>query len=205
MVLLPLAEMAVRPLLGRGIPGSGPFVQHLTLWVGFLGAAIAAREGCLLSLATSTFLPEGRIRRGAEVVAAAISAAVSTLLARASFDMVMIERSSGSKIALGVPVWVGQLVLPLAFALIALRLVWRASPHRGGRLAAAIGIVAGLVLGQLPGLLAGRSPWPGVAVVLLGTALGGPIFALLGGVAVLLFLKDVVPIAAMPVEAYRLA
>ena len=58
MVVLPLAEIIVRRAFGVGIPGSGPFVQHLTLWVGFLGAAIASREGKLLSLATGTFIPE---------------------------------------------------------------------------------------------------------------------------------------------------
>ena len=40
MVVLPLLEILVRRVLGVGLPGSGPFVQHLTLWVGFLGAAI---------------------------------------------------------------------------------------------------------------------------------------------------------------------
>ncbi|HTL29623.1 MAG TPA: hypothetical protein VL282_10385, partial [Tepidisphaeraceae bacterium] len=47
MVVLPLLEIAVRRLFGVGVPASGPIVQHLTLWVGFLGAAIAAREGKL--------------------------------------------------------------------------------------------------------------------------------------------------------------
>ena len=37
MVLLPLAEITIRPFIAGGIPGSIPFVQHLTLWVGFLG------------------------------------------------------------------------------------------------------------------------------------------------------------------------
>ena len=41
MVVLPLLEIIVRRLFGVGVPGSGPIVQHLTLWVGFLGAAIA--------------------------------------------------------------------------------------------------------------------------------------------------------------------
>ena len=45
MAVLPLAEAALRATLGIGIPGSFPFVQHLTLWVTFLGAALAAREG----------------------------------------------------------------------------------------------------------------------------------------------------------------
>ena len=205
MVVLPLAEMVVRPLLGRGIPGSGPFVQHLTLWVGFLGAAIAAREGRLLALATNTFLPEGHLRRAAEVISAAVGAAVATLLFRASLTMVIVERQAGGTIALGVPIWVAQLVLPVSFALIALRLVWRASPGFGGRALAALGIVAGALLGQFPQWLEGRPPWPGLLLVLIGTALGGPLFALLGGIAALMFMKDAVPIAAMPVETYGLA
>ena len=52
-------------LFGVGIPASGPIVQHLTLWVGFLGAAIAAREGKLLALATGTLMPAGAPRRAA--------------------------------------------------------------------------------------------------------------------------------------------
>ena len=59
MVVLPLLEIVVRHTLGVGVPASGPIVQHLTLWVGFLGAAIAAREGKLLSLATGTLVPDG--------------------------------------------------------------------------------------------------------------------------------------------------
>jgi C4-dicarboxylate transporter DctM subunit len=70
MVLLPLAEIVVRPFLAGGIPGSIPFVEHLTLVVGFLGAAIAARRNRLIALATATFLPEGIVRRVAQGFAA---------------------------------------------------------------------------------------------------------------------------------------
>ena len=42
MVLLPLLEIVARRF-ETGVPGAVPFVRHLTLWVGFLGAAIAAR------------------------------------------------------------------------------------------------------------------------------------------------------------------
>jgi len=205
MVLLPLVEIASRALFKIGVPGSGAFVQHLTLWVGFLGAALAAREGRLLSLATGTFIPDGSWRRAAAIFSAAVAAAVSALLARASWDMVVIERGAGAVLALGVPVWMAQSVLPVAFALIALRLVWRAAPRWPGRLVAACGIAAGLALGQRPELLANVSFWPGLALVLLATALGGPLFVLLGGVALVFFLRDAVPIAAVPAETYRLA
>ena len=67
IMLLPLAEIALRGFVSTGIPGAAPFAQNLTLWVGLLGAAIAAREGKLLTLATGEFLPKGRIAGTAHV------------------------------------------------------------------------------------------------------------------------------------------
>jgi len=123
MVVLPLSEIVARRFFGRGIPGSGPIVQHLTLWVGFLGAAIAAREGKLLALATGTFI-KGVWRRAADILAAAYGACASVVLAFGGWQMAMIERESGTQIGAGIPAWVTQLVLPISFTLIALRLVW---------------------------------------------------------------------------------
>ncbi len=204
MVLLPLAEIVARQVFDIGIPGSGPFVQHLTLWVGFLGAAIAAREGRLLTLATTEYLPEGFWRRAAHTVSSMVAAAITALLARASLQLVLVERDSGTMVAM-VPAWIAQLVLPLSFALIALRLVWRAGNTWAPRVLAALGLIGGVALGQYPQVMESIPSWPGLVVVLVGSALGGPIFTMLGGVAVLLFMKDGVPIAAMPVETYRLA
>jgi len=56
MAVLPIAEIVLRTTLGFGIPGSAGIVQHLTLWVGMLGGAIAAREARLLSLSTGSAL-----------------------------------------------------------------------------------------------------------------------------------------------------
>ncbi len=204
MALLPLAELLSRALLGHGLPGSGPFVQHLTLWVGFLGAALAAAEGRLLELATGTFLPAGRPREIAKVFSATVGVAVSALLCRASLDLVLIERQAGTEVA-GLPTWVAQVVLPISFAAIALRLLWRAGDSAWPRLLAAAGLAIGIWIGQVPYLLEFRPAWPALLVIVLATLLGGPIFVALGGAAIFLFMADGVPIAAVPAETYRLA
>ena len=204
MVLLPLAEIVAR-FFGTGIPGAGPIVQHLTLWVCFLGGALAAREGRLLSIATGQLLPEGRLREAALVFSSAVAAGVSALLCRAGIALVALERGAGTTVTDGLAVWVAQLVLPLSFGLIALRLVWRASPRRTGRALAGLGLVAGALLGQFHGVLEGYPGWPGLALILIGTVLGGPIFAALGGIAALLFMTDGVPPATVLAETYRLA
>ena len=81
IMLLPLAEIASRRFPGAAIPGSGAIAATLTLWLGMLGAAIAARDGKLLTLATGEFLPKGRISAVAHVIAGTIGAMISTILA----------------------------------------------------------------------------------------------------------------------------
>lgn len=216
MVVLLSVEMVARAL-GTGVPGSVSLVQHLTLWLAFLGAALAATEGKLLALATPTFFPEGRWRDISKVIAWTIGAGVTALLLRASYAFMMVEKEFGDEFALGIPVWVALLVLPVTFGLIALRLVWQAGVGSGwrrwlGRTCAALGVLAGAWIGHLavlseedPDLVVISSVWPGLLILAVGMLLGAPIYAVLGGAAVLLFIHDFVPISAVPVETYRLA
>jgi tripartite ATP-independent transporter DctM subunit len=210
MVLLLSAEMFAR-FFGTGVPGSLPLVQHLTLWLGFLGAALAASEDKLLALATPTFLPAGRWRQISQILAAMVATAVTALLARASWEFMLVEREFGDQVALGIQVWMALLVLPVAFTLIALRLLWRAdsgiqgSWRHLGRGLAGLGLLAGLWLGQNPQVLESRPAAPGLLLLAVAMLLGTPIYAILGGAAILLFLVDGVPMEAVPVETYRLA
>jgi len=205
VALLPVVEIVLRGVFGAGIPAAVPLVQHCTLWVAFVGAAMAAREDRLLALATASFLPEGRFRQVARVFAAAVGSAASIVLFRASLDLVLVEREAGTALGIGLPLWVTQLVLPASFLVIAFRLAWKASTGVVGRLVAALGIVAGLLLGQFPEVMDGVSPWPVILLLVAATAVGAPIFAALGGVASVLFLSDGIPLAAIPAETYRLA
>jgi tripartite ATP-independent transporter DctM subunit len=205
MVLLPLLEIALRRTLGAGIPGAGPIVQHLVLWVGFLGAAIAAREGRLLSLATGNFVPAGAPRRAAAIFTAAVAAAAAIVLAFGAVDLIRSEREAGSSLGAGIPTWTAQLVLPFGFALIAARLVWRSSPAWSGRSLAAVGILLGVLLGRAPSLLDGAPAWPLVAIVVMAGALGAPIFAILGGAAAVLFMTSGITPAAILIETYSLS
>jgi C4-dicarboxylate transporter, DctM subunit len=205
MVLLAAAEATARAFGAAGIAGAGPLVQHATLWLGFLGAVVAAREGKLLSLALPELLPEGGWKRWAGILAGGLGGAASALLAVACYDLVRLEREGRGAIAYGLPVWVGQAVMPAAFALVALRLVQRADDRWSGRAWAAALTLAGFALALRPGWVEGAPPLAGVALVVVGLVAGMPLFAVLGGAAVWLFLADGTPIAAVPADAYRLA
>ena len=190
VIVLPLAEVVLRRLFGTGIPGAAPFTSHLTLVVGLVGAAIAAREGKLLALATGTLLPEGWLRDVAKVISALVGSLVSTVLAVGGVRLLQVHREAAKPIALGIPVWIVDLAFPIAFGLIAMRLVWQASPKMAGRALAGLGIVAGAWISRHPALLDGVPAWPGITALILAAVAGMPIFALLGGAAVYLFLAQ---------------
>jgi C4-dicarboxylate transporter, DctM subunit len=204
MAVLPVLEIGVRRAFGVGVPGSGPIVQHLTLWVGFLGAAIAARDGKLLALATGTLMPNAFARRVAGILAAAIAAWVSVVLAWGSVQMIAVEREAQTTIGAGIPTWIAQVVMAVAFPIIALRLVCRAGPAWADKLLAASGVVVAATMMRAPGMVEGAPIWPGLLAIVVGAVVGMPLFAILGGAAAWLFLRDGVTPASILVEAYSL-
>ena len=203
MSLLPVAEMTARQLGLPSVIGSTVFVQHLTLWVAFLGAGLAACSGRLLSLSANTFLSEKWTPRVA-VFTSAVSAAITMCLAWASLQFVLAEREGGLILALGIPRWVAESIMPAGFLLIALRAVWYASESRKLRLAAALGLLVPLAFALGPKPEGNLVLWAGMGIILVAALLGLPIFATLGGIALLLFWNQGVPVAAVPVETYRL-
>jgi tripartite ATP-independent transporter DctM subunit len=203
LTLLPLIELAIRRLAGLGIPGSIPVVQHLTLWIAFVGAGLAARFDRLLALSTSVLLPD-RLKRVARVATGALGAAVTSGLCVASLGLVRAEREAGSLVGLGVPVWVAVAIMPAGFAVLAGRFVWRAGGWRS-RMAAASGLALPWIAALAPALQGRGVVLAGVAATIAATLLGLPIFAAIGGVSLLLFWNDGLPLASIPVEAYRLA
>jgi C4-dicarboxylate transporter, DctM subunit len=204
MVVIPLAEILLRSTFHMGIPASSSLVQHLTLVVGMLGAAVAAREGRLLSLSTGASLLSGKLQEAARIFSGAVAVAVTALLAYASYRFLLTEIQAGQILAGQVPVWAVQLVLPAGFALVALRLFLHASDGWTGRTGAMV--LAVLLVGMMshPLLSQERMVLPAFVVLLAATALGAPVFTALGGAALILFWAERVPLAAIPVETYRL-
>ena len=202
MTALPLIETAGRVFLGRGISGSIVIVQNLTLWVTLLGAALAARSERLLALSTQRFLPAGA-QRPVKIFTSAVAVAISATLAYASVDFVQIEREFGDIVAWNIPIWIVLSVLPVGFTAIAARLIWHAAPDWLGRILAALGLLIPLLFTS-PAIENVGIVLPAILGIVVATALGMPIFAAIGGAALVLFWNDFTPANAVPGETYRL-
>jgi tripartite ATP-independent transporter DctM subunit len=210
MVLLPAASTVSRRLLGRELPGSSVLAQHITLWVGFLGALLATASGRHLALSTLDVVPAGWPRRSARVFGLAVSAATCALLAWASLQLVEAEWEGFGVVAFGIRVAWSQLVMPLGFAVMTLRFAWRAGDDLAG--AAAWAVRAGaLAVAGASFLLGKATPGTGLGTVLLlvvaaAFLLGIPVFVAMAGVAMALFFRDAGPavIAAVPTATFNL-
>lgn len=217
MVVLPVLEVLPRLpkwvggkffawVMGTGISGSSEFVQHGTLLVGMFGAAIAARKNRLLTLATTELMPAGRLRVMARFVAGVVGAIVSAVLAYASLKFMQDDAGQlNEPIAYGIKrAWLTA-ALPLGFGAIALRILWHAADRWTWRLVAFLltaGVIAGLMWSPVnPATLV----WPLIIALIVATALGTPIFVLMGGAALIFFWGQGDPIASVPLAHHTLS
>jgi tripartite ATP-independent transporter DctM subunit len=106
-------------------------------------------------------------------------------------------------LAIGVPVWVSECVMPVALGLLALRIAWGASERWRGRVIAFAAIAGALALGAVPFAAPGLA-LPLVCVILLAALVGAPVFVAMGGIALVLFFRDGVPVSAVTADIYRL-
>jgi tripartite ATP-independent transporter DctM subunit len=199
---VPIVEIVLRKFFRTGISGAPAIVQHLTLVVSMLGASLAARESRLLSLATTKFL-SGRVRVAAALFSGSVAASVTAWLAVASFQFVIAERDSRT-LAYAIPLWVVQLVMPVGFAVIALRLLWHASERWSGRTIATTAAVALCLTVWVSPFSPQQLALPALIALFAAAILGAPIFVILGGAALILFWDTAVPIAAVAVGHYSL-
>jgi len=129
MVLLAAAQILLRNFLGISIQGADQLLRLLVLWVAFLGAVSASREGKHIHVdAIARWLP-GRINAGVTALTDLFTLCVCLVLSWQSVRFIQSARESAEMAFGAFPVWVAAIILPLAFALIALRYALRFLNH----------------------------------------------------------------------------
>ncbi len=201
MALIPVIEMVFRRLLNTGIAGSIVYVQHLTLWVGFVGAIIATRDKRHLTITSlDEFMPVP-VKKAASILRNFISTAICFALFLASIQLVRSESIAGN---LALPTWVMELILPIGFMIMALRFSFGYSKTLSGKILAALAFPVVLIFSMwlLPAM-----PYltlPLAVLIVIAIAFGAPIFIGLGGLAVLFYFGAGEPVASVPAETYRI-
>lgn len=205
MTLIPLVEIALRPLHGRGIDNAPLLVQHLGLALAMFGAILAERSGHLTTLGGGFAASRSpRVQRAASLFANASAALLAGMLAAASWAFVASEIDAGRELAYGLPVWWVQALMPAGFAILAVRLGARGAGK------AWIGALSGAALAATGFLFARHFDgatlplWPFVLWLVAVLLAGAPVFAALGGLALALFWSEGQPLASVPLSHYQI-
>jgi tripartite ATP-independent transporter DctM subunit len=225
LALFPFMEVIARKFFHTGIRNSTEFTHHLVLILAFIGAAITARENKHLSLTLNLkFKPQVQTR--IQHITAILSSAFCTAFAWCSLSFLLNAFDAGEKISVFPLRWIAM-VMPLGYALMALRFVRRAPGKVWSRVLAATGFLFGTLLSL--GSLANIAPvlFPAAAdfiasllplynqigahlstpiiLLLVFSALAGvPIFIVLGGIGYMLFAHSGQPLEVIANEAYSL-
>ena len=168
LTLLPLIEIVGRKFFHGGLVGGPALQQHLVLIIGLLGGMFAARDRRLLSLSTLTNFLKGRWQTFARVFSSAFAAGITVFLCLAALQLVQSEKGAGKILAYGIRVWTVECIMPIGFAVIALRLLWHAADNRRGRLVALLLALGMVFIGLNPplGLTPARLVVPGLVALL---------------------------------------
>jgi TRAP-type C4-dicarboxylate transport system permease small subunit len=111
-------------ILGQ-VDWAEPCARLLVLWLTFLGASLVTGENKHIKIdLMSAILPE-RWLPFRELLLSLACVIISALLFKASLGYVGVEMRFGGQLFLGIPVWVGQLIIPAGFFFILFRFFLR--------------------------------------------------------------------------------
>ncbi len=125
MILIALLQIVLRNLFATGLTGGDPLVRNLVLWVGFIGAAIATREGKHISIDVVSQWVPGRGKIVIEGIIYVSSFIICGLLTFAAVKFIRNEALMGTVTFLGIRAWLPELILPITFGLMTLRFGFR--------------------------------------------------------------------------------
>mgnify|MGYP000022367886 FL=1 len=121
MILLAFIQIILRNVFSSGIAWGDPLVRYLVLWVGFIGASLATREGKHITIEVFSRWLSDRGNHYLRVISNLISTLVCALLVFAGWTFVSNEAQMGGTTFLQIPLWIPQIIIPVAFAMMTLR------------------------------------------------------------------------------------
>ena len=192
LISFPIFQILGRYINFFSIPASQEIVQHMTLWIGFVGAVIAARSNRLLSVVREPVFNSLEKVSLAQFFVHVVSLSVVFVLSVSYLKMIQIGFQYPDYIAPYIPSWFAQSIIPIGLILIWYQMILTSSSDSKYRLfVSVISIIPTIVLyfWQFP-LANSLLLWSKVIFSIALVAFGLPIFILLALLSILFFLSE---------------
>ncbi len=121
MIFIALLQIVLRNFFSTGLDLGDSLLRNLVLWIGFVGATLATKEGKHINIdVVSRWLPP----LGKNMVTLIIhlfSFLVCCALTYATLKFIRNEVQMGQKTFLDIPAWIPVIILPMTFSLMTFR------------------------------------------------------------------------------------
>jgi len=126
MIFVAFLQIVLRNVFSTGLDWGDSFLRNLVLWIGFIGATLATKEGKHINIdIVSRWLPSLG-RSIVMLITHLFSFSVCCLLTYAALKFIRNEVQMGNRTLLNIPAWIPEMILPMTFALMTFRFGLRA-------------------------------------------------------------------------------
>ncbi|MFW2567320.1 TRAP transporter small permease [Aliarcobacter butzleri] len=121
-VLLAFINVVLRYIFDMSLPWAGELTNYLFIWAALFGAAYGFKQGAHISITLLIEKCSPAIMKGFLIFASLLSIAYLLLISYFGYELVLFLMDFGEiNVDLQVPMWIPQLVIPIAFLLAAYR------------------------------------------------------------------------------------
>lgn len=121
MILLAAAQILLRNLFDTGLFWADPALRMLVLWLTLLGAIVATREDRHIRIDLLSRFLHARGKAVVQGINDLFSAFVCGLISWHAARFVYHEWQDGVSLFGGLPAWLGEIIIPIGFGIMALR------------------------------------------------------------------------------------
>jgi TRAP-type C4-dicarboxylate transport system permease small subunit len=121
MIVLAGTQIFLRNFFDSGFVWIDPLLRILVLWLGLIGATVASRHNRHIRIDLLSRYFERNSHRLIQSVVGQVSAWTCLVIAWYGLDWIKLDYADGTTSFAGLPAWVVEVIVPLAFALIGLR------------------------------------------------------------------------------------
>jgi C4-dicarboxylate transporter DctM subunit len=188
LALLPVIEIVLR-FFRSGMPASTEYVQHLVVWIAFVGGMITSREGKHISLTNGIDALPSKVKSYVAAITTGIAAGVCGALGVAAWRFMLQGFNPAQHIGF-FPIRAIFIIMPLGYAIMAVRFLLAAPAGVRFKAAAVGGALLVAVIGTAAQSHGAVLMTPSLILLVVCAFFGLPIFIMLGGAALLLFLGN---------------
>ena len=121
MIFVAFLQIVLRNVFSTGLDWGDSFLRNLVLWIGFIGATLATKEGKHINIdIISRWLPSLG-RNIVTLITHLFSFSVCCLLTYAALKFIRNEVQMGNRTLLNIPAWIPEMILPMTFSLMTFR------------------------------------------------------------------------------------